>query len=52
MRNYNLEISYKKEKAELEINDGVKKVLFEDVKDELDLSNAIECFLEDNDYTE
>ena len=52
MRNYNLEISYSKKKAELEIYDGVVKVLYEDVKDEWDMNNAIESFLVDNDYTE
>lgn len=52
MRNYNLEISYNKEKAELEIYDGVVKALYEDVKDECDMNNAIESFLVDNDYTE
>ena len=52
VRNYNLEISYSKKNAELEIYDGVVKVLYENVKDECDMNNVIESFLEDNDYTE
>lgn len=52
MRNYDLEISYSKKNAELEIYDGVVKVLYENVKDECDMNNVIESFLEDNDYTE
>lgn len=38
--------------AELEIYDGAVKVLYEEVKDECDMNNAIESFWEDNDYTE
>lgn len=50
MKSYNLEVSYSKEKTELKITDGKVEVTYENIQDELGLSNAIEKFLYEEGY--
>lgn len=52
MKSYNLEVSYSKDKAELKITDGKVEVMYENIQDELDLSNAVASFLNEEGYTQ
>ena len=52
MKNFNLNIVYNKENKTLEIKGEECDVIVSKVQDNLDVSTAIEVFLETHDFTE